>query len=155
MQVVIFKETKIGREYLLLRRVADHGAFWQSVTGSLEEGESHEQAAVREIGEETGIVCTEADLIALGLTNSFEIAPQWLPKYAPGVSRNEEVCFALRVTPSEIRLDPMEHDSYMWVNFKRASEIVYWQSTRCALTAADQVLCALQISDEENCDGRN
>jgi 8-oxo-dGTP pyrophosphatase MutT (NUDIX family) len=41
-------------DVLLLNR-ADKPGFWQSVTGSQEAGESLEQTAVRELGEETGL----------------------------------------------------------------------------------------------------
>ncbi len=40
-------------QVLLLERVRPAG-FWQSVTGSLEAGETASQAAIRELGEETG-----------------------------------------------------------------------------------------------------
>src|SRR5215216_5159067 len=115
VQVVIFAETETGIEYLLLRRVKSHGGFWQSVTGSLEEGETHAQAAVREVLEETGISRREDELIELGVINVFEIAPQWRVKYAPGVTHNEEVCFALKVDKCEVRIDRREHEAYTWV----------------------------------------
>ncbi|HEU4391836.1 MAG TPA: dihydroneopterin triphosphate diphosphatase [Blastocatellia bacterium] len=140
VQVVVFIETAAGRDYLLLRRVASHGGFWQSVTGSLEEGETHFDAAAREVFEETGIVCCRDDLFELGLVNTFEIAPQWLNKYAPGVTHNEEVCFALGVTAREVRIDPLEHDDYTWAGFAAASDMVYWESTRRALTEVERLL---------------
>lgn len=132
---MIFAETSAERHYLLLKRIASHGAFWQSVTGSLEEGETHRQAAAREVLEETGFVAREVDLIELGLVNTFEIAPQWRAKYAPGVTHNEEVCFALKVEEHEVRLDPLEHDDYAWESYDRAIEMLYWESTRRAFAA--------------------
>ena len=44
-----------GGNVLLLER-KDRAGFWQSVTGSLELGETPFQAALREVKEETGIV---------------------------------------------------------------------------------------------------
>lgn len=134
VQVVIFSKSA-ERHYLLLRRVASHGGFWQSVTGSLEDGETHRQAAAREVLEETGFVAREEDLIELGLINTFEIAPQWRAKYAAGVTHNEEVCFALEVEESDVRLDPLEHDSYVWESYDCAIEMLYWESTRRAFAA--------------------
>jgi len=132
VQVVIFAETETGIEYLLLRRVKSHGGFWQSVTGSLEEGETHAQAAVREVLEETGISRREDELIELGVINVFEIAPQWRVKYAPGVTHNEEVCFALKVDKCEVRIDPLEHEAYTWVDYDTAVEMIYWESNKRA-----------------------
>jgi dATP pyrophosphohydrolase len=136
VQVVIFADKSSERHYLLLRRVAGHGGFWQSVTGSLEVGETHAQAAVREVREETGIDSSEDELIELGVINTFEIAPQWREKYAPGVVRNEEVCFALKVDACEVLVDAREHDAYVWERYDRAIEMLYWESSKRAFAAA-------------------
>jgi dATP pyrophosphohydrolase len=136
VQVVIFADTSSERHYLLLRRVASHGGFWQSVTGSLEAGETHAQAAVREVREETGIDSDEDELIELGVINTFEIAPQWREKYAPGVVRNEEVCFALKANRCEVQFDSREHDAYVWEPYDRSIEMLYWDSSKRAFAAA-------------------
>ena len=142
IQVVIFADGAQERRYLLLRRVAGHGAFWQSVTGSLEVDETYRQAAAREVMEETGIGTSEEELIELGVINTFEIAPQWRERYAPGVTHNEEVCFALSVSESDVQVDPLEHDAYAWASYDRAFEMLYWDSNKRALEASlliDQV----------------
>jgi dATP pyrophosphohydrolase len=138
IQVVVFANSPLGDRYLLLRRVASHGAFWQSVTGSLEGDETHRQAAVREVLEETGVISQEEELIELGLVNNFQIAPQWLKKYAPGITHNEEVCFALEITEQPVRpvrIDTNEHDAYAWEGYDRAMEMLYWESNKRALAA--------------------
>ncbi|MFY9554874.1 MAG: dihydroneopterin triphosphate diphosphatase [Blastocatellia bacterium] len=136
IQVVIFSDGPGERQYLLLRRVSSHGGFWQFVTGSLEEGETHKQAAVREVMEETGIIVSRDELIELGIVNSFAIAPQWLAKYAPGVTHNEEVCFAVRVNRCEVVVDALEHDAYAWQPYERAIDLLYWDSSKRAFSAA-------------------
>lgn len=133
VQVVIFAETDCGHEFLLLRRVASHGGFWQSVTGSLEDEETHPEAAVREVREETGIIVSAEDLIDLQLLNTFEIAPQWRNKYAPGVTQNDEVCFAIRIGKCAVRVDAIEHDAWAWMGYDRAMKMVHWESSTLAL----------------------
>ncbi len=140
VQVVLFAEMENNRLYLLLKRIASHGGFWQSVTGSLEEGETHAEAAVREVWEEMGISCREQDLIDLGIVNTFEIAPQWRAKYAPGVTHNEEVCFALRVDIRDARIDPREHEAFAWVPYSEAMEMLYWESSKRAFARAEMLL---------------
>jgi dATP pyrophosphohydrolase len=140
VQVVIFAQAETGVEYLLLRRVASHGGFWQPVTGSLEEDETHRRAAAREVEEETGIGHREGDLIELGVVNVFEIAPQWRVKYAPGVTHNEEVCFALKVDKCEVRIDPIEHEAYTWVDYDTALQMLYWESNKRAFGAVANLL---------------
>jgi dATP pyrophosphohydrolase len=139
VQVVIFADGDAGREFLLLKRVASHGSFWQSVTGSLEEGETHRQAAVREVYEETGILARADELIELGVINVFEIAPQWRARYAPGVTQNEEVCFALKVDRCEVRIDPVEHEQHVWADRETALKMLYWESNRRAFAAAEMI----------------
>jgi dATP pyrophosphohydrolase len=139
VQVVIFSDRKAGREYLLLCRVASLGGFWQSVTGSLEEGESLRQAACREVLEETGIQIEPERLIDLDVTNRFEISPLWRSKYAPGVTHNEEVCFAVRTTTRPVVIDPGEHDSFRWADYREAMELLYWESNKRAFEAACRI----------------
>ena len=134
MQVLIFATSSRGCELLLLRRIASLGGFWQSVTGSLEERESHREAAIREVSEETGIKARSEDLIDLRLVNTFEIAPQWRSRYAAGVTHNEEVCFALRVEKHDVQLDRSEHDAWAWVDSDTALEMLHWISNKRALT---------------------
>jgi 8-oxo-dGTP pyrophosphatase MutT (NUDIX family) len=139
VQVVVFAESGTARRYLLLRRVAILGAFWQSVTGSLEQGETHRQAAVREVREETAILISEDELIDLALVNTFEIAPQWRNKYAPGTTHNEEICFALRTEVREVTIDALEHDAYAWVDHPTAMRMLYWESNKRALLATNRL----------------
>ena len=139
IQVVIYAGNLTERRYLLLKRLESHGGFWQSVTGSLEEGESHREAALREVFEETGLGARDEDLIELGIVNTFEIAPQWRAKYAPGITHNEEVCFALPVNEEEVKLDPLEHDAYAWEPYDRAVQMLYWESTRKAFAETRSV----------------
>jgi dATP pyrophosphohydrolase len=147
IQVVIYNPRLNPRCYLLLRRVAPQGGFWQTVTGSLEMNESHLAAAVREVNEETGIVCREIDLLDLHLTNVFAIAPQWRSKFAPEVTHNEEVCYALTVEQSEIRLDQTEHEAYDWVDYDTALEMLYWESSKKALAKAREMSDQIFVRD--------
>ncbi len=133
IQVVVFAEAASARQYLLLKRRESLGGFWQSVTGSLEEGETHTQAAVREVREETGLVCAAEDLVDLELINVFEISPLWRHRYAAEITHNEERCFALLSRALDVRLDPAEHTDFAWVEYEDAMAMLYWESNRKAL----------------------
>jgi len=115
-------------EVLLIRR-ADADEFWQSVTGSKDSGaEDFHSTAVREVMEETGIDCGAAAPLATGLRdwqleNIYEIYPQWLHRYAPGVTRNTEHLFGLEVPePVAVRLNPREHTGFLWLPYQQAAE---------------------------------
>lgn len=110
--MLVVVHTRSG-EVLLLERIAPPG-WWQSVTGSVEPGESPWQAAVRELREETGLAAD--GLVDLGVSERFEIAPAWRHKFAPGVTENLEHAFAIELAaPVEVRLDASEHLRAEWL----------------------------------------
>lgn len=110
--VLVVVYTEAG-EVLLLRR-REPSDFWQSVTGSLEWDESPAAAALRELGEETGL--TTPAPRASGHRQRFEILPAWRARYADGVRENLEHEFRVRVPePVPIRINPAEHLEYVWL----------------------------------------
>lgn len=115
-------------EVLLIRRTGGQ-EHWQSVTGSKDFwDEPFEHAARREVAEETGIDtdapgCTLQDW---ALENVYDIWPQWLHRYAPGVTRNRERLFGLCVPQAgPVQLSPREHDAYQWLPWRDAAEACY------------------------------
>jgi len=109
-------------EVLLLER-ADRPGFWQSVTGSQNEGETLRDTAVREIREETGLDALRYELTDWRKQNRFEIFPHWRNRYAPGVTHNNEHVFGLLVPqPLGIALEPEEHLRYEWLPWRAAAE---------------------------------
>lgn len=120
-------------QVLLLER-ADHPGFWQSVTGSQDEGETLEQTAVRELMEETGLRAGDYRLSDWGLSHEFEIFEEWRWRYAPGVTHNTEHAFSLMTpAPLDIRLAPREHLAFEWMPYDRAAEKVFSWTNAAAL----------------------
>ena len=115
-------------ECLLLERVSPAG-FWQSVTGSLEWGESVAAAAAREVREETGL--DPAGLQDAGIQRSFPILAEWRAKFAPEVSENVEHLWYLEVPAAvEIELNALEHRRYCWLPVAEAIERVWSWTNR-------------------------
>lgn len=115
-------------DVLLIKR-ADAPDFWQSVTGSKDAvDETFEQAARREVVEETGIDCRpgsalHAHLHDWGLENIYEIYPQWRYRYAKDVFFNTEHLFGLEVpVGTPVRLSPREHTDYQWLPYAQAAD---------------------------------
>lgn len=110
------------QEQVLLLQRQDNSDFWQSVTGSLEAGETRRQAAERELAEETGIVLDKSvQLIETGRRVRFEIYPRWRHRYRPGVTHNWEYEFYLALpAPQEVVLT--EHLAQRWLPFAKAKE---------------------------------
>jgi dATP pyrophosphohydrolase len=131
-------------DVLLIRR-ADADDFWQSVTGSKDTpDEPTALTAAREVSEETGIDCgactvLSSQLVDWQLQNIYEIYPQWLGRYAPGVRRNTEHLFGLcvpnRVTPT---LAPREHTAWKWLPYRDAADACFSPSNAEAILLLPQ-----------------
>ena len=126
-------------DVLLIRRV-DADAHWQSVTGSKDSvDEAFRLTAAREVLEETGIDCTEGTTLAAGLRdwaleNIYEIYPQWLHRYAPGVLHNTERVFGLQVPAgTPVTLSPHEHTAYQWLPYRDAADACFSASNAEAI----------------------
>jgi dATP pyrophosphohydrolase len=109
-------------QVLLLER-ADHPGYWQSVTGSQNEGETLEQTAVREVREETGLDARAYELRDWHIRNQYEIFREWRWRYAPGVTHNTEHVFGLTLPRTiDIRLEPREHLRFVWLPWQQAAD---------------------------------
>ncbi|MBK4783307.1 MAG: dihydroneopterin triphosphate diphosphatase [Pantoea sp. Pent] len=129
--VVIFAQDT-GRVLMLQRR--DDPSFWQSVTGSLDPGETPAQTAQREVAEELAI-----DIAAEGLVLDdchkqieFEIFPHYRHRYAPGITHNREHWFRLAL-PAERQPLLSEHLASQWLTPAAAAALTRSWSNRQAI----------------------
>jgi dATP pyrophosphohydrolase len=126
--IVIYTQ---GGEFLLLERRRPPG-FWQSVTGSLEWGETADACARRELIEETGI--TQGLLCNLQWTQVYEILPSFGKKYAPGIVRNLEHAFALKLTQRvPVTLSESEHGRFRWTTATQALALASSSTNRAVI----------------------
>ena len=121
-------------EVLLLERALRPG-YWQSVTGSIDRpDEPLEQAAVREVREETGIVTTPAELLRWNVINTFRIWGEWSHRFVAGTTYNTEHVFSLQVPePVPVTLAPGEHLAYLWLPWRDAVHKCFSWSNRDAI----------------------
>ena len=135
-------------EILLLER-ADRPGYWQSVTGSRDaEDEALIETAIREVHEETGIlvepsstagdaapwVVPAQNMLDWHHSIEYEIYAQWRARYAPGVTRNTEHWFSLRVPHRfGVRLSPREHLHSVWLPLEEAAQRCFSPSNRDAI----------------------
>lgn len=115
-----------------MRRVKPF-SFWQSVTGSLEPGESIAAAAGRELAEETGFV-DDRLLADTSRSRTFTIDPRWRARYAEGVTENTEYEWRYLVDRQyEPVIDTAEHSEWRWFDIDSAIDAVWSWTNREAL----------------------
>ena len=129
-------------DVLLIHR-ADAPGHWQSVTGSKDAlDEPWEHTAIREVAEETGIDARQGVLRDWQLENVYDIYPHYRHRYAPGVTRNRERVFGLRVpAATPVTLSPREHTAFQWLPWRQAADTCFSPSN------AEVILLLPQFAD--------
>ncbi len=134
VSILVVVYTSCGHTLALKRRKPFD--FWQSITGSLDHGEEHADAARRELFEETGL--TGEQLTYTGVSRMFEIDPRWRHRFGPGITDNLEFEWRLAIDkPCSIQLNPNEHTEYEWLPLEAARDR-FWSWTNKA--AIDDLL---------------
>lgn len=109
--------------YLLLRRSPGERLYpglWQFVSGSIERGESADQAALRELREETGFS-----------PEAFWVVPHVSTFYEPARDIvNLSPLFAARVPAGAEPVLSSEHDQHRWLEYEAAAERLVWPGQR-------------------------
>jgi lipoyl(octanoyl) transferase len=123
---------------LLLHRKPERGNVWQPVTGSIEDGESPEACARRELLEETG---QRAEVEPIDLRQSFMIESSYLAARFPLPIVADQIVFAAQLDPTAaIHLDADEHDGFGWFAFAEAYDKIKWTDDREALEKLESIV---------------
>ncbi|MCY7021150.1 NUDIX hydrolase [Streptococcus sanguinis] len=107
------------REILLLKVENEKVSFWQPITGGIESGESPEEACLREIKEETGLLLACPNLTSLG---DFTV------KIDENLSIHKNL-FLVLTEQKEIQISD-EHVGAQWVALDKVSSQLYWPSNQ-------------------------
>jgi dATP pyrophosphohydrolase len=111
VEIIIFKREGNELTFLILKRNPQKGGFWQPITGGVEEKETFEETAMREVREEIGVI-NDIKLIDIGY--SFEF-------FDHGENHFEKV-FAVELKPKTKIIISEEHTEFKWVSGKAAIE---------------------------------
>ncbi len=112
-----------NNKILLIKRKPEDGGFWQTVTGTLEEGETLKDTLVREIEEEVGIKENNIQEIS-----DFVYRFNWDKK---GWCQTDYV-FAVLVDTDKVVLSH-EHTDFVWLDPEEAIERVKTQGNKEAI----------------------
>ena len=108
---IVNKNNKV----LIVKRVNSRGGGWQIPQGGVDEGETEEEAIMREMKEETGV-------------NNYEILgehsekyaydwPQWHQQKGGYKGQSQKIFYLFfKGEDNDIKVDNREHDDYKWVS---------------------------------------
>jgi type II secretory ATPase GspE/PulE/Tfp pilus assembly ATPase PilB-like protein/8-oxo-dGTP pyrophosphatase MutT (NUDIX family) len=130
VDVYVIHPARDGWRVLLLRRAKDTRCpgTWETVHGTIELNEEPEQAAMREVAEETGL--------KVGRLYSITVQPFYLPRRHVVMLG---VGFAAFVDDTLVRLDA-EHDAAEWLTIDQALDRYHWPRERDGLRDALKLL---------------
>ena len=117
------------REILLLKVEDETVSFWQPITGGIESGESPEEACLREIKEETGLLLHRSNLMELG---NFTV------KIDENLSIHKNL-FLVLTEQKEIQISD-EHVGAQWVALDKVSSQLYWPSNQATFEMISEKL---------------
>ena len=106
-------------EILLLKVEAEKVSFWQPITGGIESGESPEEACLREMKEETGLLLDCSNLTGLG---NFTV------KIDENLTIHKDL-FLVLTEQKDIQISD-EHVGAQWVALDKVSSQLYWPSNQ-------------------------
>lgn len=121
---VVFFESGGKIEYLLLHYPAGH---WDFPKGNIEFGESPEEAALREIKEETGL---DVELIT-----TFREEIEYFYYRGGKRIRKRVIYFLARARSKDVRLS-WEHSGFVWLPFDEALSRTTYENSRRVLARA-------------------
>ena len=107
------------REILLLKVEDEPVSFWQPITGGIESGESPEEACLREIKEETGLLLHRSTLTGLG---------DFMVKIDENLTIHKNL-FLVLTEQKAIQISD-EHVGAQWVALDKVSSQLYWPSNQ-------------------------
>lgn len=121
---------------VLIMQRNDDPEFWQSVTGTIEEGERPILTAYREVAEETGVLLAPESgaIVDCQTTNQYAIREAWRYRYPPGKHVNTEYVFVAQICANSM-ITLTEHSAFEWLDKAAALERVWSPSNRAAILA--------------------
>lgn len=123
VSLVALRKTDTRHEVLLLRRTQSLAGEWCQIAGSLEEGETAWQGALRELFEETGL--RPEALYSADICEQFYEAGRDAITMAP--------VFVAMIDPSATVTLNHEHSAFEWLGFNEAVERVAFGGQRRVL----------------------
>ncbi len=126
---IVFRKDS-GIKYLLLQ--SRKWNTWGFPKGHVESGETEEQAALRELEEETGLKGNLLKEFTESNTHTFELNKEQIEK--------KVIFFLLETKEDKVKLSEKEHVNYTWVDFEQALKLLSYEDLKNILRKANEFL---------------
>ena len=132
VQSIVFRKKENKQEFLLLKRTAEKGGFWQPVSGGMEpEDKTILDTAYRELKEEANI--QKKDIIkTLKDVHYFEVDEHYLTNEP--IEPIKEYVFGIEIKPeTKISIENNhcnEHEEIKWTVFDEAIKMLKWENNK-------------------------
>lgn len=120
--IVVYRTQNNVQEYLLLHYQAGH---WDFPKGKVESGESHQEAALRELSEEAGITST--------IMSGFEHTFSYVFHDYDGLLAKKTVYFFVGETQSNHITLSHEHQDFIWLPYQEACQKLTYANAKTLL----------------------
>ena len=128
-------------DHLQVAIVQTQRGAWVLPKGAVETEEDPDQAAIREVLEETGIVAEiEEDLGEI----RYEVRPDLWTGFVPKVVHQ----YLLKAVSGSIRPDPAEHVAARWVDIEDGVRILHHANERTVMLRAEELLLRKRTEDK-------
>jgi 8-oxo-dGTP pyrophosphatase MutT (NUDIX family) len=116
--------------FLVLKTIPRSKSFWQNVTGAIEDGETPEQAAYRELEEETAIgkdmILDFRQLFSFKYRDRRDMEVEETV-FSANVKKDTSVDITKNVYP--------EHETFRWCSAHEAKKLMKWETNSKAIEA--------------------
>jgi mutator protein MutT len=124
--IIIYKKENDTILYLLLKYIGGH---WDFPKGKMEPGETKQQAALRELKEETNLTAQ--------IDDNFEETIQYVFMYNREKTTKTVYFFTGQALTTDVKLSH-EHTDYAWLPYQNALEQLTYDNAKEILNLADQ-----------------
>jgi 8-oxo-dGTP pyrophosphatase MutT (NUDIX family) len=127
--VVYYDAGGDGPIYLLM---SNRKGYWEFPKGHVDNGETEEEAAIREVREETGL-------------NEVSIIPGFKTRIKYTYTKNDKrypkevVFFLMKANPKRVEVSE-EHTGYVWLKYEEAMKKISYDNARKVLEKAHKFL---------------